>query len=232
MICKHDKISGCRFHGRIGILRDLKCLVIADHPDSFITFFQSGKIIGKRRVHSASIRKTKLPVSVSLGLNGIHQLLEIFLRGLVKRDHNTELGIPGKFCFSLFRKFRLIRQMFHNPFGIIHRTVFPVHYLSENFSGKGCCPVKFHVTASLPEIYRGFLRKALLWLQMHQTKCLHIAGLKYNVKFLHIVIMEFKEKSALLINFCFLVLVLHIHPFQSGDLAGDFLPAAVFQTNG
>lgn len=38
MICKHDKISCCRFHGRIGILCDLKCLVVADHADPVITF--------------------------------------------------------------------------------------------------------------------------------------------------------------------------------------------------
>ena len=232
MICKYDKISGCRFHSRIGILCDLKCLFITDHTDSLIAFFQSGEIIGKRGVCPTSVGKTKLPVSVSLSLNRVHQLLEIFLRSLIKRDHNAELWIPGKFCFSFFRKFSLIRQVLHDPFGIIHRTIFPVHHFSENFSGEGCCPVKFHVAASFPEIYGSFLRKALLWLQMYQTKCPHIAGLKYNIEFLHTVIMEFKEKSALLINFCFLVLVLHVHTFQSGDLAGDLLPAAIFQADG
>ena len=60
----------------------------------------------------------------------------------------------------------------------------------------------------------------------------HIACLKYNVEFLHTVIMEFKEKTALLIDLCFLVLILYIHTFQSGDLAGDFLPAAILQTYG
>ena len=59
---------------------------------------------------------------------------------------------------------------------------------------------------------------------MYQTKRPHIACLKYNVEFLHTVIMEFKEKTALLIDLCFLVLILYIHTFQSGDLAGDFLP--------
>ena len=122
--------------------------------------------------------------------------------------------------------------MLHDPFGIIHRTVFTVQHLSKYLSGKGCCPVKLHVTASLTEIYRSFLRKALLWLQMYQTKRPHIACLKYNVEFLHTVIMEFKEKTALLIDLCFLVLILHIHTFQSGDLAGDFIPAAILQAYG
>ena len=232
MICKHDKISCCRFHGRIGILCDLKCLVVADHTDPVITFFQPVQIIGKRRICSASVGKTKLPVPVGLGFYGIYQLLEIFFRCFVKRDHNTEFWIPGKFRFSFFCKLCLVRQMLHDPFGIIHRTVFTVQHLSKYLSGKGCCPVKLHVTASLTEIYRSFLRKALLWLQMYQTKCPHIACLKYNVEFLHTVIMEFKEKAALLIDFCFLVLILYIHTFQSGDLAGDFIPAAILQAYG
>ena len=122
--------------------------------------------------------------------------------------------------------------MLHDPFGIIHRTVLTVHYFSKDLSSEGCSPVKLHITASLSEIHRCFFSKTFLWLQMHQTKGPHITGLKYNIKFLYTVIMKLKEKSTLFIDFCFLVLILHIHTFQSGDLTGDLLPATVFQADG
>ena len=129
----------------------------------------------------------------------------------------------------MFCKLSLIRQMLHDPFGIIYRTVLTVHYLSKDLSGESCSPVKLHITASLSEIHRCFFSKPFLWLQMHQTKSPHITSLKYNIKFLHTVIMKFKEKSTLFSDFCFLVLILYIHTLQSGDFTGNLFPASVLQ---
>ena len=102
MIGKGDKISRGRLHSGVCIFRDPQRRFISDHPDPLVGFFQRIQRLSERRIRSASIGKTELPVGISLCLNGFHKLVKVFLRRFIKGNHNRNLRLIFKFLMALF----------------------------------------------------------------------------------------------------------------------------------
>ena len=122
MVREHQKLAGGHTDGSIGILGNTPIHLQAFQANAWIRTVSSlyesrGLSVG------ASVRQTKLKISVGLGCDRIDECLQKGLRRIIERHHNTDERLISKNFFSLPLQFFFVRRMETEPFLVFHRAI-------------------------------------------------------------------------------------------------------------
>ena len=123
MIGESNKISGCDLQRFVRIFRDLKLFsrIYDTDPRIFVSKFIQNAL--DRRIFSAPIGKTQLPILIRLRLHGLYKLPQIILRRLVKRHDDRNLWRILKMYFTLCLQHFCCRRIPPDPCFIIDRIL-------------------------------------------------------------------------------------------------------------
>ena len=119
VVDKAHEVTGCRADSRSRVERDAQILVERDAADSLVRRNGGSNLLGKLPVLGGRVYQDELPVRIGLRDKPCHEVLELLVRGVEKRDNDAPRDLVVKAHLALEAKLPGLDLLLVEPLVVI-----------------------------------------------------------------------------------------------------------------